>query len=488
MRTDLRLNYGELDNIEARMMQYEKAIEALQDSAKDLKSCLEGQESKSIKKLSEKIGTIDKTLQFQLQRVVKLKKLLYAYITSMDSIIQAKDRSKQIRVDTVDVWANLQQIEAASSNLYRSSSNAVISDWGRTFGEDEADEKMRQERNYNKLSSVQIGNLATLASAVKDKVAEIRKLYEGPMKKYETKDDALRKKLDGKYDTLTTKTERNKNGWRLFGRIAWAFLKAFAVAFVAAAIIATFPAWAGAIIVVGGLAAAAISSQMPEGEPTLEKIWEATKKAGQRTLDNPLFVLGCMGQGIMDQTQSPEGIATLAGTVIGGKAGNSFGQKVLKPNVNKAIDAHKAKVAQRANSNRANNVKNPKTRLPRTNGKWEGKPGDGKWYSNKPEVNKVTNGHGVEFKNGKPDFSPWSKGDIDFEPGQLNGTDKDFSLVYEKIQKQYKLPSKNAAKNLLKKIGVTPHHKTPTKIELIPSDLHGNIPHIGSASDLRGGF
>lgn len=60
--------------------------------------------------------------------------------------------------------------------------------------------------------------------------------------------------------------------------------------------------------------------------------------------------------------------------------------------------------------------------------------------------------------------------------------------MYEKIQQQYKLPSKNAAKKLLKDIGVTPHHKSSTKIELIPSDLHGNIEHIGSAADMRGGF
>lgn len=94
----------------------------------------------------------------------------------------------------------------------------------------------------------------------------------------------------------------------------------------------------------------------------------------------------------------------------------------------------------------------------------------------------------MEFKNGRPDFSSWSKGDLNFKPGQLDGTPNDFALVYEKIQQQYKLPSKNATKKLLKDIGVTHRHKSPTKIELIPSDLHGNIPHIGSAADMRGGF
>ncbi|RIJ66377.1 T7SS effector LXG polymorphic toxin, partial [Rummeliibacillus sp. POC4] len=131
---------------------------------------------------------------------------------------------------------------------------------------------------------------------------------------------------------------------------------------------------------------------------------------------------------------------------------------------------------------------NPRTRLPRRNGQWEGKPGNGKWYSDKPQVKKITNGEGVEFKEGRPNFTPWSDGDLVFEKGKLTGTSDDFSLVYEHIQKQYNLPSKNAAKKLLKQAGVTPHHKSDTVIELIPTDLHRNVPHIGSASDLRGGY
>lgn len=36
--------------------------------------------------------------------------------------------------------------------------------------------------------------------------------------------------------------------------------------------------------------------------------------------------------------------------------------------------------------------------------------------------------------------------------------------------------------------GLTPHHLDNNTIQLIPTDLHKNIPHIGSASDLRGGL
>jgi hypothetical protein len=126
-----------------------------------------------------------------------------------------------------------------------------------------------------------------------------------------------------------------------------------------------------------------------------------------------------------------------------------------------------------------------KCRLPRAGGLWAGEAGDGLWFSSKTEVNQITDGQGIQFKNGRPDFSPWSKGSIEFEPGQLNGTDSDFGLVYKAIAKEKNLPSAAAAENYLREAGLTPHHVDNTTIQLIPTALHKNVPHIGSASDLR---
>lgn len=126
-----------------------------------------------------------------------------------------------------------------------------------------------------------------------------------------------------------------------------------------------------------------------------------------------------------------------------------------------------------------------KTRLPRTNGYWEGKPGDGLWYSENISIIEITGGEGVPFKNGRPDFSKWSQGSIEFEIGELDGSNSDFTAVYKVIKEKYNLSSNNQAKLLLRELGLTPHHSSTTVIELIPTRLHGNIPHIGSASDLR---
>ncbi|VFS51563.1 HNH endonuclease [Budvicia aquatica] len=129
----------------------------------------------------------------------------------------------------------------------------------------------------------------------------------------------------------------------------------------------------------------------------------------------------------------------------------------------------------------------PKVRLPRTNGHWEGEPGNGNWYSDLPEVNEVTGGEPIPFKNGRPDFSKWSFSDIEFEPGLLDGSNRDFSAVYVKVKDAMSLPTNNSARNYLRSKGITPHHLSDTVIQLLPTKLHGKIPHIGSASDMRNG-
>ncbi|GIN66295.1 putative ribonuclease YokI [Bacillus sonorensis] len=132
---------------------------------------------------------------------------------------------------------------------------------------------------------------------------------------------------------------------------------------------------------------------------------------------------------------------------------------------------------------------NPRTRLPRNYGRWEGVPGNGKWYSDRPEVIAITKGAPVVFKDGRPDFTPWKVGeDLKFKSGELKGTNADFDKVYERIMIEKNLKSLNQAKIWLRKEKLTPHHLDRTTIQLIPTDLHKNVPHIGSASDLRGGY
>ena len=99
--------------------------------------------------------------------------------------------------------------------------------------------------------------------------------------------------------------------------------------------------------------------------------------------------------------------------------------------------------------------KRNRTRLPRNNGHWDGSPGNGIWYSDISAVNAITGGKGIVFKDGRPDFSPWSKGMIRFDDGVLNGTRQDFTKVYEYLRDHSggKIKSSYQAKKYLSKMG-----------------------------------
>jgi hypothetical protein len=127
-------------------------------------------------------------------------------------------------------------------------------------------------------------------------------------------------------------------------------------------------------------------------------------------------------------------------------------------------------------------------RLPRSGGRWEGTPGNGLWHSSHPDVNRITGGRPIRFVDGRPDFSPWSKGSIKFREGMLNGTRDDFAHVYDFVARHRGLRSRSAARDYLSRAGLTPHHVDGRTIQLVPTKLHGNVPHVGSASDMRRGF
>ena len=50
------------------------------------------------------------------------------------------------------------------------------------------------------------------------------------------------------------------------------------------------------------------------------------------------------------------------------------------------------------------------------------------------------------LKNGRPDFSKWPQGSIEFEIGELDGSNSDFTAVYKVIKEKYNLSSNNQAK------------------------------------------
>jgi hypothetical protein len=129
-------------------------------------------------------------------------------------------------------------------------------------------------------------------------------------------------------------------------------------------------------------------------------------------------------------------------------------------------------------------VSEGRPRLPRSDGRWDGEPGNSNWYSNNPAVNAITGGKPIRFNNGQPDFTPWAKMSVNLAPGVLTGNHRaDYKATVEQMAKQF--GSQKAAEQYIKDNGLTPHHASDTCIQLVPMKLNGLVPHVGSASGLR---
>lgn len=128
---------------------------------------------------------------------------------------------------------------------------------------------------------------------------------------------------------------------------------------------------------------------------------------------------------------------------------------------------------------------------------WKGEPGDSLWDPSKAgykpdkveEITSVTKGEPIRFKDGYPDFSPYA-----YEAKAADG-----SLVPARVE--IKMTGENgsdfgaARSAMADKLGVDKfkeppgytwhHNQDGVTMELVPSELHNNIPHSGGASLAR---
>jgi HNH/ENDO VII superfamily nuclease len=137
--------------------------------------------------------------------------------------------------------------------------------------------------------------------------------------------------------------------------------------------------------------------------------------------------------------------------------------------------------------------KNPKgpppQRLPASSGHWIGTPGNGTWIPTKPLV--LENGIKIDrvpYRDGMPVFDKWSKGEVTIAITGQNRFDRVQAIRAWYANGGGKLPD-----------GYVFHHDGLTtqsikykgkdifvgQMQLVPEDLNGKIPHIGSSSVAR---
>jgi len=143
-------------------------------------------------------------------------------------------------------------------------------------------------------------------------------------------------------------------------------------------------------------------------------------------------------------------------------------------------------------------------RLPKSNGKWEGKKGNSAWIPDKDFVptNKKSNPNklswnqisqkycGVDriyFNDNKPDFTTISKGTVEIEDFGTSRTGKDgnFSKADEKLAEKRGCTPREVFEWRVDNF-YTWHESDDCKtMYKVPTEIHGNIHHIGGISNAK---
>jgi len=150
---------------------------------------------------------------------------------------------------------------------------------------------------------------------------------------------------------------------------------------------------------------------------------------------------------------------------------------------------------------------NPRWRIPK-NGNWSGQEGHSYFIPDDPAALGIKPGEVIPFRQGRPDFSQWTrnlKGELAPKTTftskvDLTGTEEDFPRMWQALADQYNAANPGAgwtasrARNWLSQNRLSPHHSGGNEFQLIPCELHGNpsavpplqgVRHQSGAFDLR---
>ena len=130
-----------------------------------------------------------------------------------------------------------------------------------------------------------------------------------------------------------------------------------------------------------------------------------------------------------------------------------------------------------------------------TGGAWSGTPGHSEWQSDDPRVLSITKGTPIEFTNGKVNLEPWAQAKAHIKVTGNHEVDVSRANAALARQKGWlrkeggrMVPNAAAADRYMKSEGLTWHHVPGAqegKMLAVPTALHANVPHIGSASEAR---
>lgn len=259
-----------------------------------------------------------------------------------------------------------------------------------------------------------------------------------------------------------------------------------------------------------GAAVESAAATMKEGAG---KAAETAKEGGDKTSENIKEVSGKSAsifpdffKNIQDgknEATSSEQKNDASENVDGTKKGDTGDSKQL--DLESATNSEQGDASEK---NESGNDTRDMARTPASNGSWEAERGNSKWIPDgdyvppekSPEGKKPYSNpeqktwselldkygiDGVEFKDGYPDFSPISKGNVEIEGFKTGGTEAknaNFAKADIELAKQ-KGCSPEEVEKWRKENNYTWHECEDKKtMQKVPNEIHANIPHDGGRS------
>jgi hypothetical protein len=122
-------------------------------------------------------------------------------------------------------------------------------------------------------------------------------------------------------------------------------------------------------------------------------------------------------------------------------------------------------------------------RLPK-DGVWDGVPGNSNFTPSNPSSLGLRRGESIPFRNGFPEFTRWATDSFRVE-GLTGYHEIDMPIIHRVVAERYGLANQTAGRDWLSTNGLTPHHFKDDIVQLVPTQLHGDIRHMGSAFMMR---
>lgn len=337
--TDIRINYSALESVRIQIDIYHDAIDEVETSMLELEDLLQEQESEAITELINQMESVKITMTRKKAALQDASSIINEYITRMSALVAETSSVQMVRVDEDQVNRRLNNmrgvIDRSLRGLIHNLVHTPTSLPPANFDSDIREQRRRaMERNFNTLDRLRTATIIPALNRMLNRIQDIADIRTSRLRPFQELDREFRDRAHDHYRTHTDWVTRRRNWWIQLIGVAEGLLRAFAVAATIAFVIAMLPklAVAGVILVlVVGVAVMADRPReyVPEWLHGVADVADGVAHLARDTVRyGPQVIVDAVTDGVMDQFQTNESVASLVGSVAGGFAGGWAGSKV----------------------------------------------------------------------------------------------------------------------------------------------------------------